>query len=286
LSIASIALYGPGNIEHSRRGATKLRQEERTIRMPGLVQKILNKARGRHKSLKYRFWVLPKDYIRLFFYKITGRSWIQYYTDYIETKDAETLKPEPVYLDVGEEFLSYLKEHGLRPEHRLLDYGCGILRGGLQFIPYLQPGNYVGVDISPTRLEQGRRLMAEAGVADDRYETHHVQDCSLKELGDRTFDIVWAHAVLMHMPEQDIRTLLSSLKAHMAPGAVFYFTFFPSQKLGTDQIARDQVRDFYYPTDFMRKLFEDAGYSFEIMPKGYDENWGIRARARLTADAA
>ena len=26
------------------------------------------------------------------------------------------------------------------------------------------------------------------------------------------------------------------------------------------------------------------GYDFVIMPKGYKENWGIRTRARLTAD--
>ena len=36
---------------------------------------------------------------------------------------------------------------------------------GSKFVPYLEPGHYVGVEISGSRLEQGRRLMDEAGIA-------------------------------------------------------------------------------------------------------------------------
>ena len=42
---------------------------------------------------------------------------------------------------------------GLRPEHRLLDFGCGALRLGVLAIPYLDAGNYFGVD---SHLEQPR----------------------------------------------------------------------------------------------------------------------------------
>ena len=160
----------------------------------------------------------------------------------------------------------------------------GILRGGLQFVPYLEPGHYVGVDISGTRLEQGRGLMDEAGIARDSYSTFLVHDCSLKELGDRKFDYVWAHAVVMHMPEPDIRAFLSSLKKHLNPAAAIFFTYFPSERLGLDRIAKDHIRDFYYPTEYLKDIFESMGYDFVIMPKGYKENWGTRTRARLTSD--
>jgi SAM-dependent methyltransferase len=42
---------------------------------------------------------------------------------------------------------------GLRPEHRLLDFGCGSLRIGVWAIPYLEPGNYFGVDSHLGSLE-------------------------------------------------------------------------------------------------------------------------------------
>ena len=245
---------------------------------------LLDKLRGRHKSLRHRFWRMPKEYVKLGLSRLSGQSWIDYYAKYIDTDVAEVLPAVPDYLDVGKEFLTYLQEHGLRREHQLLDYGCGILRGGLQFVPYLQPGHYVGVDISATRLEQGRRLMDEAGIARERYSTHLVHDCSLSELGERKFDYVWAHAVLTHMPEMDIRQLLAALKKHLNPGALFFFTFFPSEKLGVDRAAIDQVRDFYYPTDDLKNLFESLGYDFVIMPRNYRENWGVRTRARLTSD--
>lgn len=251
---------------------------------PAFTKTLLDRLRGRNRSIRFRFWEVPKETLRLWLYRLRGRSWIDYYANRMETDAGEALPSEPSYLDVGKDFLTYLQEHGLRPEHQLLDYGCGILRGGLQFVPYLQTGHYIGVEISGPRLEQGRRLMDEAGIPGDSYSTLLVHDCSLKELGDRKFDYVWAHAVLMHMPEQDIRSLLDSLKKHLNADALFFFTFFPSENLGLDRIVKDKIRDFYYPTDYLRRIFEDKGYEFEIMPKGYKENWGIRARARLKVD--
>ena len=46
----------------------------------------------------------------------------------------------------------YLVRHGLRPEHRMLEIGCGNLRAGRLFIGYLDTGNYYGLDISPDIL--------------------------------------------------------------------------------------------------------------------------------------
>jgi SAM-dependent methyltransferase len=250
------------------------------------ARKLVDKLRGRHKSMRFRFWDIPRESLKRHICRWSGRTWIDYYAKFIDTKDTEALNPVPSYLDVGKEFLDYLCEHGLRPEHHLLDYGCGILRGGLQFVPYLQPHHYVGVEISASRLEQGRRLMDEAGIAGDSYSTLLVHDCSLRELQGRKFDYVWAHAVLMHMPESDIRSLLHSLKNHLNPNAVFLFTFFPSEKLNLDKVYIDQVRDFYYPTAYLQSIFESIGYDFVVMPRGYKENWGIRTRARLMSDGA
>lgn len=244
---------------------------------------LVRHLRGRHNSIRYRFVDLPKQELRSLFYRLTGRSWIDFYSGYIESDPSEVLRPEPQYLDVGSEFLAFLKEQGLQPQHHLLDYGCGILRAGLQLVPYLEPGRYVGVDISRTRLDQGARLMDAAGIGRDRYALHHVRDCALRELGDRTFDVVWAHAVLMHMPEADIRSFLAALKRHLHADSVFFFTYFPSEWLGHDRVAVDRVRDFYYPTAHLERLFREAGYRFELLPKGYRENWGLRARARLGA---
>jgi SAM-dependent methyltransferase len=54
---------------------------------------------------------------------------------------------------MGRYLFDFVVGSGLRPEHRLLDFGCGALRLGIWVIPYLEPGNYFGVDSHLVSLE-------------------------------------------------------------------------------------------------------------------------------------
>jgi hypothetical protein len=49
----------------------------------------------------------------------------------------------------------FMVSQGLRPQHVLLDVGCGSLRGGVHFIPYLEPGNYLGIDKERRLIRSG-----------------------------------------------------------------------------------------------------------------------------------
>ena len=54
---------------------------------------------------------------------------------------------------MGELQFEYLKEMGMRPHHKVGDVGCGALRGGVRIIPYLDAGNYYGLDINASCIE-------------------------------------------------------------------------------------------------------------------------------------
>jgi SAM-dependent methyltransferase len=54
---------------------------------------------------------------------------------------------------MGRYLFDFVVDSGLRPEHRLLDFGCGALRLGIWVIPYLEAGNYFGVDSHLVSLE-------------------------------------------------------------------------------------------------------------------------------------
>jgi SAM-dependent methyltransferase len=54
---------------------------------------------------------------------------------------------------LGKCMFEFLVESGLRPEHALLDFGCGALRLGIWAIPYLDEGNYFGIDSHLESLE-------------------------------------------------------------------------------------------------------------------------------------
>ena len=68
---------------------------------------------------------------------------------------------------IGRHQFDFLRDRGLRPEHRLLDVGCGALRGGVHFIRYLNVGGYYGIDINASLLAAGRDVeLPAAGLVD------------------------------------------------------------------------------------------------------------------------
>ncbi|MGH7055210.1 MAG: hypothetical protein ACREFK_05155 [Stellaceae bacterium] len=67
--------------------------------------------------------------------------------------------------EIGKFQFAVMTAHGLMPRHSLLDIGCGCLRGGVHFIRYLEPGNYVGVDVNQSLLDAGYDVeLASAGL--------------------------------------------------------------------------------------------------------------------------
>jgi hypothetical protein len=55
----------------------------------------------------------------------------------------------------GREQLIYLLKAGVNPGSRVLDLGCGVLRGGYWLIHFLDPGCYCGTEPHEERLEIG-----------------------------------------------------------------------------------------------------------------------------------
>jgi cyclopropane fatty-acyl-phospholipid synthase-like methyltransferase len=61
--------------------------------------------------------------------------------------------------------IEFLLKQGLLPHHRLLDFGCGTLRGGIPLIEYLNDGNYVGLDVRLETLKEACLELEESGLA-------------------------------------------------------------------------------------------------------------------------
>src|SRR5689334_7701637 len=71
--------------------------------------------------------------------------------------------PPSDYDLIGGLQFTLLFQAGLREHHRLLDIGCGSLRGGRLFIPYLLPGRYTGVEPNEWLVRDG--IASELGEA-------------------------------------------------------------------------------------------------------------------------
>jgi len=129
---------------------------------------------------------------------------------------------------MGELQLSFLRVHGLRPGMKLLDLGCGCLRGGVRLVAYLDPGNYFGIDSSPALLAAGYHVeLVRYGLQARLPNANLLQDenFAARRFGV-TFDMVIAQSLFSHLPWNSIRRCLAEMAVVLEPGAAFFATFF------------------------------------------------------------
>ncbi len=118
---------------------------------------------------------------------------------------------------------------GLREGHTLLDFGCGSLRGGRFFIPYLQPGGYYGVE--PNKWLVEKAFAQEIGEDVIRLKKPHfayVDDFSVPF--DQQFDFVMAQSIFTHMGRDLAARLFTSLAAAVKKTGLIMATFFVGDK--------------------------------------------------------
>ena len=117
--------------------------------------------------------------------------------------------------------IRFLKKHGLKPQHKLIDLGCGTLRGGIPLIDYLQKGHYYGLEVREETLEEGRKELAEAWLEHKEPALLSSPDVATIDLGE-TFEYIWAFSVLVHMNDTILDGALGFVAKHLAKDGVFY----------------------------------------------------------------
>lgn len=114
---------------------------------------------------------------------------------------------------------------GLREQHRMLDIGCGSLRGGRLFIPYLQPGNYHGIEPNKWLVDGAIRdeLGAEL-IRLKRPQFSHNDDFNL-EVFSGDFDFMLAQSIFSHTGITQMRRCLQSASHVLKADGLFVATF-------------------------------------------------------------
>ena len=144
-----------------------------------------------------------------------------------------------LWSEIGTLQFEFLRERGLRPNDKLIDVGCGPLRGGIHFVRYLNPGHYFGTDINKSLLDAGYdREIVPLDLAG------RLPRCNLIEMHDfafdsihQTFDFALAQSVFTHLVFNNIRQCLMRLPAVMRSGACFYATIFEAPSGGPPPVT-------------------------------------------------
>jgi SAM-dependent methyltransferase len=153
--------------------------------------------------------------------------------------------------EMGQLQLDFLLLMGLRPADRLLDIGCGTLRGGRHFIRYLESGGYTGIDISKEAIAYARSLVDMEGLAAKRPRLliSRNRDLKFEEFAGETFDVLLAQSVFTHLQPEHIEECFRHVSSIMHPASTFYFTYAQGP-----EFTQTRVKDFRYPPTFFQHM--------------------------------
>ena len=162
--------------------------------------------------------------------------------------------------------LAFLVRLGMKPEHTLLDVGCGVGRAARNFVPYLLPGNYTGIDISKKALNYAIELSRSEGWQERKPTFLINSDIDL----DQGFDFLWAHSVFTHLPDWQIEKMI--VNAAKITRYAFAFTYKFSVKPN-----RSGLKQFQFGPTFFEGIAKNVGFITE----DYPERWPAGQRTIL-----
>jgi SAM-dependent methyltransferase len=127
--------------------------------------------------------------------------------------------PAEMYDLMGSSQFSLLCTLGLRENHRLLDIGCGSLRGGRLFIPYLAPGGYTGLEPNKWLVDEAIERQIGHDVLGLKAPTF-VHNESFDLSGLDPFDFVIAQSIASHTGPAMTRALMEAIREGLAASGV------------------------------------------------------------------
>jgi SAM-dependent methyltransferase len=166
--------------------------------------------------------------------------------------------PPELYSTIGQHQFELLQRCGLRPNHSLLDVGCGSLRAGKFLIHYLQPGHYFGIEPNQKVLRHGVRHNLDSETREDRRPTFSYDTEFNLSLFRRQFDFLLAHSIFTHASQHQIRKCFIEARKVMSPASVFLANY---NKADTDYSGTQWVYPSHVCYTFARisALAEEAG---------------------------
>jgi SAM-dependent methyltransferase len=136
--------------------------------------------------------------------------------------------PPELFESGGRLQLVALLKEGLNPASKVLDIGCGCLRGGYWLIHFLDPGCYFGIEPNREMLDAGIATILEPGLVElkqPRFESRADFDFSVFGVA---FDYLLARSIWSHASKSQIVRMLDGFVEHAAGTAVFLTSYLPA----------------------------------------------------------
>ena len=167
--------------------------------------------------------------------------------------------PPELFDLIGAQQFCVLVKYGLRERHRLFDFGCGCLRAGKFLIPYLNAGNYVGLepDLELAHYGLNEELGADHALA--KVPTIYKWDDFVfagRMRGD--FNYMLAHSIITHAGPDVVKKIFDGAYEVLAPESMFLGTFFQGKDCESVGWLGNDIATYWAKT--LESLALDAGF--------------------------
>jgi cyclopropane fatty-acyl-phospholipid synthase-like methyltransferase len=119
---------------------------------------------------------------------------------------------------------------GLRQHHRVLDIGCGSLRVGRLLIPYLNPGNYFGVEPNQWLVDAGIEKEIGEDLVRIKAPTFSFKTSLEYFKNPLKLDYAIAQSIFSHCGQDLIAGWLSQISSHLHDKGALLATFLVDDK--------------------------------------------------------
>lgn len=168
---------------------------------------------------------------------------------------------------------------GLRQHHTLVDIGCGSLRAGRLFIPYLNAGNYVGIEPNRWLVEEGLQRELGSDILRIKQPRFHYSDGpAVLEGSDLEADFAVAQSIFSHCGIDLIKHWLCGISPFLAPTGALAATFLLADDdfSGSGWVYPECVS---YTRRTLQDVASDAGLTFQILDWRHPrQTWGLLCR--------
>ncbi len=166
--------------------------------------------------------------------------------------------------EYGQLEFDFMVERGLRPEHVMLDIACGSLRAGVRLIPYLNAGNYLGIEKEESLIKQALAKELPPEVAAEKRPELVVSGDFEFERFSKQADYALAWSLFTHLTREDLEKCLRNLRANVPDSHRFYATWLPGEESDNEDASHAHAA-FYYPREELEAMGAGNGWESEYI---------------------
>ncbi len=176
----------------------------------------------------------------------------------------------------GEWVFDFLMAQGLRPDHYVIDVGCGRLNAAARLLPYMVQSHYWGFEQNlELYLGGAQSELPKAGVSPERGHFVVNEEFDLSDV-PHTFDFAIASALLRRLPLGMVARCFASVIRKLSPDGRFYVTwaepgpeaFEPREQSDGTTTSADWP-PYHHDFNLLARLAELAGGRAERLPDSH-----------------